>query len=82
MAYTGRLTRYADRMRAMGLPDYRPLSLSDLEAYTRERFHFPYLGDEEDNGLFGGADRHLLITEELAVHLFDLNRRVTALEAQ
>jgi hypothetical protein len=81
-AYTGKVERYADRMAAMGLEDYRALSLEDLEAYTREHFHFPYLGDEEGNGLFGGGERLLLITEELAVHLFDLHHQVKNLRSQ
>ncbi len=79
-AYTGRVIRYADRMAAMGLPDYKPLGLAELEQYTRKHFHFPYMGDEAENGLFSGGERLLLITEELAVHLFDLARRVERLE--
>lgn len=79
-AYTGKVERFADRMAAMRLPEYRPLSLTDLEAYTRDHFHFPYFGDDQEHGLFSGSERLLLMTEELAVHLFELNRRVGALE--
>ena len=79
-AYTGKVEKYADRMAAMGLPNYHPLTLSELENYTRENFHFPYLGDEERVGVFGGGERLLLITEELAVHLFRLAHRLEELE--
>lgn len=79
-AYTGKLDKYGDRMAAMGLPNYKPLSLADLESYTRKNFHFPYFADDEDNGMFSGGERLLLITEELAVHLFEMNRRVQQLE--
>jgi hypothetical protein len=81
-AYTGRLDQFADRMAAMGLPEYAPLSLDDLEAYTRKHFHFPYFADDEHLGLFDGGERLLLITEELATHLFSLHHRLAALEAR
>lgn len=81
-AYTGKLDRFAEGMAALGLADYEPLTIEDLENYTRANFHFPYFGDDQENGLFGGAERHLLITEELAVHLFNLNRRLNDLEAR
>jgi hypothetical protein len=81
-AYTGRIVQYADRMKAMGLLDYKPLTLEGLERYTREHYHFPYFGDDQENGLFSGGERLLLITEELAVHLFRLNDRVKNLEAR
>lgn len=81
-AYTGKLVKYAGRMAAMGLVDYRPLSLEELEAYTRSHYHFPYLGDDEHLGLFDGSERLLLITEELAVHLFRLHYRIVSLESE
>jgi hypothetical protein len=40
------------------------------------------MGDEEGFGIFGGAERHLLVTEELALHLFKLSDRVKTLEAE
>lgn len=81
-AYTGKLVKYSERMVAMGLANYHPLSLEELESYTREHYHFPYLGDNEHLGLFDGSERLLLITEELAVHLFRLHHRIASLESE
>lgn len=80
MGYSGQLVMFKDRMANIGLADYRPLSLDALEDYTRQHFHFPGFEDEANNDYFVGGERHLLITEELAIHLFDMNRRLKALE--
>jgi hypothetical protein len=81
-AYTGKLDRYANRMAEMGITDYHGWTLSDLEAFTREHHHFPYFEDEAHNGGFSGGERHLLMTECLAVGVFDLAHRIEALEAR
>ena len=77
LAYTGRLEAYADRMAEMGLGAYRHWSLADLETYTREHLHFPYFEDDAHIGFFGGGERHLLMTELLAVGVFGLREALS-----
>lgn len=79
-AYTGQIVKYADRMKAMGMPDWQHMSMDAMEAYTREHMHFPGFADEDERGLFDGGERVLLMLEWLTVHAFDMNKRMMRLE--
>ena len=77
-AYTGRIARFADRD---GAARYRGLlSLSALEAHVREHHRFPQIPDQP-MGTFARSDVALELIEQLALYLFDHERRLVALEA-
>jgi hypothetical protein len=76
--YAGKIERFAANP---GASDYGGrLSLEDLEAFTREHLHLP--GAHEKRGMFERADFLLEKLEEAYLHIFDLNRRLAALEAK
>lgn len=79
-AFTGKIEKFADKA---GASEYAGLmSLEDTEAFARECFHLPGFGQDAGHGLFSGSDALLAHVEELYLHIFQLNKRLSALEAR
>lgn len=77
-AYSGQVVRYAA---SPGAAEYQPMSLRDTEAYTRSHWRLPgAFGEEVSADIFRRSDLALEKIEEIYLHLFDLDRRLTALE--
>ena len=76
--YTGKIDRYADKK---GAAEYQGLrSLEELEAHVSTHYAFPGLGQDSGVDVFAGGEALLLITEELALHIIGMNKRLRRLE--
>jgi hypothetical protein len=81
---TGAIVRFADRDGADRYDGLWPLSR--IEAYAREHHVLPRIAEAREAsgsaglGAFGGGDAVLASLEEAYLHLFDMERRLTALE--
>ncbi len=79
--FHGGIERFADHDGADLYKGLRPLEV--VEAYAEEHLHLPQLADlglRKTSDIFSRADGALLIAEEIFLHLFDMNRRLKALE--
>lgn len=74
--FTGAVNRYSDRPRASS---YQFLSLQETERYAREHLRLPGISDAPA-GMFERSDIALEKIEELYLHVFDLNDRLTRQE--
>lgn len=75
--YTGAIERFAQNE---GASEYGGLlPLTELEAYVRTHFRFPMISDRP-MGAFARADITLLLAEQLALYLFDHERRLSMVE--
>lgn len=78
-AYTGRIDRFAAND---GASDYTGLKpLSEVERITRETLRLPGMTDAA-MGMFSRTDFLLEKTEEIFLHLFDHEKRLTALQSK
>ncbi len=77
-AFTGKIEKFADKE---GAAQYTgKLSLAALEVYARDHLCLPGFGQEAGHGAFSGADMLLARLEEAYLHIFDLNKRLAAIE--
>ncbi len=79
--FHGGIERFADHDGADLYKGLRPLDA--VEAYAEEHLHLPQVADlglRKTSDIFARADGCLLLTEEIFLHLFDMNRRIKALE--
>lgn len=77
-AYTGRIDRFAANDGAADYAGLRPLA--EVERITRETLRLPGITDNA-MGMFSRTDFLLEKTEEIFLHLFDHEKRLTALAA-
>jgi hypothetical protein len=75
---TGAIVKYASNEGAATYAGLLPLD--DLERYVRTHYRFPMITDRPV-GAFGRNDIALALTEQNTLYLFQLNARITALEA-
>jgi len=59
---------------------YKLRKLDEVEQFCREHKHLPGIS-REPSGMFERADMTLEKIEELYLYIFELNARITALEA-
>lgn len=74
---TGKIRQFAQNPGAKG---YRLRALTDVERYARRFHRLP--GVHQAKGMFARADVQLEKTEELFIHLFELQRRIAVLEGK
>lgn len=75
--YTGRIEMFAGNPGARDYTGLKPLA--ELETYVRAHYHLP--GAHEQRGAFERSDFLLATIEELHLRLFELDRRLAALQA-
>jgi hypothetical protein len=75
---TGAIVKFAGNEGAATYAGLLPLD--DLERYVRAHYRFPMITDRPV-GAFGRNDIALALTEQNTLYLFQLNARITALEA-
>ncbi len=74
--------KFASNMKTLGI-DYDGLwPLERVEAYTREHFQLPLMSLLPDGDIFDRGELLYASVEQSFVYLFDLSRRVAALEAR
>lgn len=75
---TGKIEKYKNNP---GAQSYDCLwKLEEVEEFVKKKFYLPRIKREEMTGIFDMADYALLHIEELFIYLFDINKRLKALE--
>lgn len=82
---TGKIEKFIDNE---GAKEYQGLrSLEDIEKATKQNFCLPLVNEARERlknegglGIFSGGDSVLASLEEAYIHLFNLNKRISALE--
>jgi hypothetical protein len=77
-AYRGEIVQFAEKPGAASYAG--PLTLDDLDAYTRKNLRLPGITDEP-MGMFERGDKVLEKLEELTLYVIQLHRRIAELEA-
>lgn len=81
--YTGKIERFTDRAKAIGLSHYQPnVNLEDIEFFVKTHYDLPLMAELPDAGLFDRGDLLLATIEEAYWHLFRLHDRVKDLESR
>lgn len=79
---TGRVDRFAQNVKNMGI-DYRgAMPLADVEAFAREHYELPMMAQRKDRDLFLGGELLMGAVEEAYLYLFDHDARIARLEAE
>lgn len=78
---TGKIEKFADKEGAATYDGLRPIE--DVEALVRTEFVLPRIAEfraRDEHGLFAGGDAVLASLEEAYLYIFDLERRLRAVE--
>lgn len=75
---TGEIVKFADKEGAATYTGLKPLSY--VEGFVRENLHLPRFGQTAGHGVFSGSDALLASLEEAYLYIFDLEKRLSALE--
>ncbi len=75
--YTGDIVKFKDNP---GAAEYEGLrSLEEVESYVEEHWCLPHI-PESVEGVFGRSDKALELIEELHLHVFEMDARLTKIE--
>lgn len=76
--YTGKIRKFASHD---GAASYKGLqSLKQIEAYAKKYYELPHVGST--SGIFERADAMLQTTEEIYLHLFEMQHEIDALKQE
>jgi hypothetical protein len=76
---TGEIVKHAHKH---GAKDYRGLMpLAGVKNFARRNFHLPGFGPKAKHGLFSGGDGLLASLEQAYLYIFQLEERLSKLEA-
>jgi len=78
-AYTGKIEKFADKV---GAGTYEVKSIEEAEQYTKDNLALPGFGQDAKLDYLGGSEMLLARLEEAYLYIFELNKRIKALESK